>query len=636
MSFPFDSDLPRRAPGKGYAWEAPPVVEASEGIARGWDALMTKDDGRVIEAGQARFDFSGEGLVSAVHVAGEPLLRAPIELSLEAGGRRHSLNDIEPVSDATTDAFVEFVSRSSVEGLDVRLSLRLEYDGFLLISLVLEPGPEGSAVDRLSLELPLAAAAGRVLNRHVSYDDLTQRPDRASVLSNVEIVDGVSRHGFSPVVSVESDEYGIEWMTETDAYHRLENSDEAIVATVNQVGGVDLRIDFVDRPVPFSEPIAYQFSLFPVPSRPSSDRRPDRLIASAPSAEAFARRYGRYRELSPLYFAHWARLPFEHVGLPVLSSRERDVEHIEKELSALRDVGAGYMPYGSLHLMDSTVDELSDYRDTWAASSTREGFWRGLDDDKVGVQPVSHDDPSLADFMIAQHLVALDQELVAGLYHDVAGMNRLDATLARARRQNALLSEATLYMPFFGLRSYVQRYRTAIKKRSPDTAIVFHTGSMLPKSIATYADTVVFGESFHFAFAEMGGKRPGPDYAPDYFALPSALFAGPLSQKNGFDYMLIPQLVRGRGGVRPEADVLDAQTRQMLAFAFLHDYPVWGTKLSGREHAKYLRVLDRFGRSGGNHFFARQHLAAGRVRRRGRPGSGRSRRRARRTGDAVQ
>ena len=557
--------------------------------------LRFRAEERSASVALADYSFASGGLVDALVVDGEPLLSAPAVLALEANGARFvpEGETLETVS--VDDHALVLGTRTRLDGLAVDLRLNLESDGFLLVTLVIAPLDKAiGRIDSLVLTLPLAKGAGRVLNRYATYDRLKERFDRATVFTNVETVDSPVRHAFSPVVSLESEQYGIEWMAETDAHHSLADEGDALVAAPSERGGIDLKFTFVNESMTFEDPIAYQFSLFPIPGRPGSQRRADDIIVSSIDAGTFVKRYGKYEHLRPIYFAHWSRVPFSRIGQPLLSARREDRVVVERTRAALEDAGRGYMPYGSMHLMDARTEELRRYVHDWAAAPERDGAWADRAGRPVGMRGVAFDDATLGEFMIGTHMEALDDPLVVALYQDVAGMDRLGITRQRAVREKGLPEEA-LYFPFFGLRQYVAAYRARIKARRADVRIVFHTSSIVPKAIATHADAVVVGETFHFLFRAEEDSGPTTGYKPDYFAVPRVLLDGPLRQKNGFEYVLLPQLVRTRNRIRPPAEILSRQTRSLLAFAFLNDYSVWGTKLSGLEYRTYLDALERFG-----------------------------------------
>ena len=216
------------------------------------------------------------------------------------------------------------------------------------------------------------------------------------------------------------------------------------------------------------------------------------------------------------------------------------------------------------------------------------------------MQPVSFEHKSLADFMLHRHTRAIKEQDLRAMYFDIAGMTSLSTTMERALTQEQLES-GSVYYPFFGLREFAKRYWKVVKDITPDFEIFWHTGAVLPKSITTYTDFMIFGESFHYMFSGETTNSEFDKYNPDYFALNESLFRGPLSQKNGFSYMIIPQLSR-KDKPKFTKDILANKTRSLLAFALLNRYPVWDTKLASKVYTNLLRQMDKFGGLKNAHF----------------------------------
>lgn len=541
---------------------------------------------------RSRFEFSPDSLIESLTIDGQQALRSPIILTLSIDEDSYSLpGDFELVANSEDSDRINIQSIEERPGYTLNTELGLDDDGFLLVTINIEPTNDGDfTIKELLLTMSLTDLLGSNLSRYLPYDFESQRFDSSSIdeLSVQLAVGQTIEYPFSHVMAVESDSHGIEWMTETDSWHSI-HDETASIHAARSANGVDLEIRLVDKPITSNKSVFYEFSLFPIPARYQTNSQNKTVIGTASTVGNFLTNYGSYTNFDPVYFANWSRLPFQIPGLPNIAISERD--KVNAELQLLEDAGIGYMPYTAMHLLSSDVVELNSYYQFWAADESRASNWLSESSQSGRIQPVAFDHSSLASFFIAKHVQAVQENQVSIMYHDVATANRVEFTRQKAILERNLESTAS-FTPLFGQRQYVIEYKDAMLTHSPKTRIAFHTGSYLPKSISTYADFVIFGESFHNSFKALAEDVPSSEYVPDYFSLPEALTKGLYSQKNGFRYILIPQLKRAADGILPDENTLDAQTRELISFAFIHDFGIWGTKLSSSVFHEHLDVID--------------------------------------------
>lgn len=567
------------------------ATETLKSIDYDWPAIQHDMVAGTVQAAKSIFSFSRDSLVDKLSINGIDITRAPIVLEAKIDGTSISLpaNDLLKINESASH--IRLNTSTDFPTATVETDLHIADDGFLLVTLNVAP-KEGQVIElqNLSIEIPFVDLPNYHLTEHASYNFDEQRFDKESLFESItKIENDPIDLSFSPVVSIESSEIGIEWMTETNAWHSLKDPAKAVSISRNE-NGLDVSVNLVTEQINISKPLSYQFSLFPIPSRDPSRDRNSIFFASSTSAEQFSRIYSGFKDIKPVYFANWSRMPFEHSGLPKLSEEPEYKESVELELDALRSNGLGYMPYTNMHFIASDVPELRDNLRKWRSDDPLRSNWTSLSGDALEIQPIAFTDNDLTEFMLNKHLQAAEQTEIDVFYHDVAAMNRLKYTQQRAVA-TLNIPEGAFYAPFFGQRDYVRRYRSAIKNSSPLTEIAFHTGASLPKSIATYSDYMIFGEPFHQLFKENANGTEA-DYVPDYFTIPLDFLEGPNRQKNGFTYVLIPQLIRPSDGISPDQATLDRQTRALLTFAAYFSYPVWGTKLSTSEYLSYQKIQD--------------------------------------------
>ncbi|MBI4474208.1 MAG: hypothetical protein HY646_16170, partial [Acidobacteria bacterium] len=109
-----------------------------------------------------RYRFGGNGLPIAITADGVELLDAPVELVAESDGQPlRFIGGRRRIESTATRAIVRTTARA-VDRKDVRLetTTTVEFDGFAWTELTLR-GPQGFAVDKLWLEVPLRADVAR-------------------------------------------------------------------------------------------------------------------------------------------------------------------------------------------------------------------------------------------------------------------------------------------------------------------------------------------------------------------------------------------------------------------------------------------------------------------------------------------
>lgn len=569
----------------GYDWE-----NLEEGVDSTvpppWSDISVSDNNSIVEFGGGEIHFEDSLLPEKILVNDKNILSNPIQITLKTGDAVHLVGNENLVHKPTSASKFSASSVQEFGSLSVETTLEFQYDGFMLYTLEFL-SDTNTTIDGLELDMKLDLEERGVYSRYIEYDYVKQKFNRGSLRKAISDIDREINSEFTPMVSLENSDYGLEWIAETNSSYSLKQDNDAIFVS-RAADGVYFKLTMVNQPLVVGEGRKFQFALFPFPSRESSGS--NTLLVSRKDANSFRQAFGKYCCVNPVYFGNQRRISFETVGLPKLSNK--DSKSLD-ELSLIDSIGKSYAPYTALHMLSTSVEELKDYVNLWESSESRTGGWGGKNSGIPSMQPVSFEHKSLADFMLLRHTEAIREQGLRAMYFDIAGMTSLSKTMERTLTASQLES-GFVYYPFFGLREFAKRYWKIVKSIAPDFEIFWHTGAILPKSITTYTDFMIFGESFHYMFSDETTNAEFDKYNPDYFALEESMFRGPLSQKNGFSYMLIPQLKRGD---KPEftKKALRNKTRSLLAFSLLHKYPVWDTKLSSKEYISLLRHIDKFG-----------------------------------------
>ena len=574
----------------GYPWENSNVGVDLK-VPSPWGPIETNVFENSYSAGASVFQFDNQVLPTKIKLKDKDILAKPITLTIKSDGQKFQIGRKATIGNITEENIV-LNAVDSVVGMNVRSTVELQYDGFLLVTVELEAS-ESVEIDLLQLNVGLSIDGDVVYSRYIDYDYVKQKFDRGTLSQSVKKIDSQINDKFTPHFTIENSEYGIEWLAETNSSYSLTNEADAVSVTKDDAG-VNLNVTMVNKKKAVNRKIAYQFALFVIPSREGT--LDEKFYVSRENGRSFNKDFSKACCIEPVYFGTRRRIPFEIDGLPNIAKSEEGRSFVENELPQISSVGGGYAPYTAMHLVSTQNEALAQYKKLWEASSIRRKR-KSLVPDKL---PVSYEHKSIADFVIHNHSDAIVSQDLKSIYHDVAGMTSLKKTMKRILSKKQI-RDGVAYYPFFGFREFAKRYWKVVKSLNPDMEIVWHTGAILPKSISTYTDKIVFGESFHFMFSSLTTNEEFPEYNPDYFALNKILFEGPLKQKNGFSYMILPQIIR-KENRKFSTDILRDKTRSLLAFSLLNRYPVWGTRLLFSEYRKLLKYIDRFGGVGSADF----------------------------------
>ncbi|MBT4816530.1 MAG: LamG domain-containing protein, partial [Lentisphaerae bacterium] len=245
-----------------------------------WTPLQAREDG--IAMWGREYEFAEGPLPSRIVSQGRELLRAPVAMAGRVAGKPSTLQAER--SSRTSEGEAEIVRewQGMFGELTGRITQRVEFDGFMLLSLELTPTAP-TVVEELHIRIPFASVS---LFHHAN-----------GTWSNLSDAGGIGGAvgwqkalPFVPYVWVGDASGGLAWFCESDWNWHPRGAAHAI--DLSRTGdGVDLTIRLIDEPTVLSEPLRLEFGFMATPVKPLvsgwRDWRP--MFVSALNIPAFAR-----------------------------------------------------------------------------------------------------------------------------------------------------------------------------------------------------------------------------------------------------------------------------------------------------------------------------------------------------------
>ena len=622
-----------RYPEKGFDWENNNLGISDE-VPAPWTPV-SYDKGRLACWGR-EYVFTDGLLFDQVFSQGRPLLAANPRLELMVDGK--TLSDRTATSTVTERAENHVRLLRTVEYADVslRADILFEFDGFIRFDITLIPRKE-VRIDRLIVRVPIRPDIATYYNRFLEYDYDEKKTDRYAVLSSFGPIT-TSAFKFRPTVWMGNEELGMEWITETNIdWHVADDTASMRFRETGEMTEFQARI--IDAPVTaVPRPLQYSFAFLATPTKPMPKAWRSLLMceyrAAGESAPIHARVpqffvnnpdfdvYGR-----ELFLDHRAALRYAGLPLPYPAGPKRERNRMIR--AEMERFGIGYVPYGGETVVLKTHPAARAYADRWRMTDKLQGCWNwgrhaGLwspegpgKREKAGLL-VDFNVKSVKDFLVGAQVEGIRQTDTDGVYFDLSTLKANGVQKLYANSGKSL--ERKQYFPVYGHRDFGKRVWMATKSVKPSFLITRHT----PQTAAyhgTFTDVVLNGEVFNTIFRKRGAEvtagkygsawRDQAKYNPDYFQLPSHLFAAGFSQALGHINMLLPQVIKRNNAFLREHPELSVEwTRRMLARTLVHDLPVWHKRADSETLLGILKVKHEFGIHKGNVRHLPMHRAA--------------------------
>lgn len=469
----------------------------------------------------------------------------------------------------TADDRVRWRTTAAGRGCRVEAEVTVEYDGLWLVSLTVTPERE-ARLERLVVELPWRKSVAQFYSRYVRYDYDRQSVDPADFFAAFGRLDRPVRFPFNPTVWVGNHDVGAEWICETDEGWSPRRAPQAVTLEPG-AGDVRMRVNIVTEPVTLRQPYRLTFGLLPTPVKPlPDDWRRVRLSGARGGGFPFDPRQDR------VYSMNHPAFTIKYRGLPELVPA--------RPAAQVRDPsGVRYMPYGTLYGMPSRLprDEWRDYAPFWEtgnplAQVRNPNFAEalGLPKGSVSIIHVSTAPKSFRDFLVWEHVQALERWGVDGLYWDFGSPHH--ASRNREHPGGAWVAQGGQFFPLLAQRDLMKRAWVALKSRRPDFLLMLHQ-VQTPVVVSGFADVILTGEALNRVFKapHWTVERARTDltaYVPDYSQVPDVMWEAQYSQRRGFISMLLSQVVKWNDDLMAaHPEVCAERTRTLLARTLVHD-----------------------------------------------------------------
>ena len=203
------------------------------------------------------YQFAESVLPRQIVNQGVELFQAAPRLIIRAGNGETDLATLRRDDQVTSfPDQVELVSAAETDGVSVRCKGTLEFDGCYRFDLDLKPNG-ARTIDRLVLELPLAASVGRF--------QLVSNGASASVSE----LKGTSSTAFVPYIWLGNDDMGLAFFAESQQYWTPQ--DNQMIEVVPSAESTLLRVNFIRSPRALDGPLHFTFGLMASPVRPLPD-----------------------------------------------------------------------------------------------------------------------------------------------------------------------------------------------------------------------------------------------------------------------------------------------------------------------------------------------------------------------------
>jgi len=231
--------------------------------------LAVDADGKTVQCILRRHTMSGAGLWEQAASQQVPLLAAPMQIRVAAGGATHTASG--PGVSITKQADTQVVGGAAWTAGPVRGRTRFDYDydGFMKVTLDVEPTPE--RVEAIDLVVPMRAREAWLM--HAVTDLLRSHyagkiPEgRGRVWDSAKVPRHQLPAPFLPYVWIGGTERGIAWIAENDRDWIVDDK-AATHEIVREGEAVSLVVHFVTRPAPIARRRTITFALMATPAKP--------------------------------------------------------------------------------------------------------------------------------------------------------------------------------------------------------------------------------------------------------------------------------------------------------------------------------------------------------------------------------
>ena len=512
-------------------------VEVSNGATRCW--------GR-------EYRFGDGPLPHQIVSQGIELLRSPVSMSGVIDGKEVRLRPDAMTWKQASDTAASFNAEGRIGSVAVRSNGTLEFDGFLWLSIVLDPATP-TRVSKLVLDIPFRKDRASLRNLgHYRLKRTDAAPREGTYFKNL---------AERPIFWLGNEDIGVQWFAENLKNWQVKDFERTLEVRAEQ-DRIVARLNIIDVAAQLDGPRGIAFGLQATPVRPKPRRwRRWRLRPWRSPRLAY--------NLQP-WFTRWTTLfnypKPSHVAPGKLAG-----------LRAWPKSGAQTLAYLSLTCATPHSPEFRYYGERWRKTpESRVLVTTALD---LQTRRWAHcticpNEPSYRDFYLWLLRPAVHElGLKGGLYFDQA-VPRMCESDAHGCLWHDQKGRPHRTLNILGTRELAKRIYVVMKSYSPDALIAHHMSGEVTMPVNAFSDLMVDGENLTGAVGQAGNY---------YRALPLDTFrAEYVPRQWGPIPVLLPQHARAAGifKTRDEAYWYTSPEAKkpidyLIGLILIHDAVVW-------------------------------------------------------------
>jgi len=509
-----------------------------------------------------RYLFYGP-LPASIVSRGEEILSRPVEVEAltERGKVRWKSRGVKVLK--ASDALVVLRGEaSSDEGLGLRATVRVEFDGMMWFNLTILPASgEGVELSRLTFVVPFLPERAKYFHRHGWW----RKGEKVSgALPQGEGT--VLEYDFIPFIWLGDEDRGLFWFCESDEGWVVGEEEPAIEVT-RKGGEVLLRVHLVrseGRPLFVKGPLSFALGLQASPVKPLPKRWRRWRLTPGPGANV------RILWTNPKMMKHF--------GYP----EAKDPAEFLTYVKGMHARGLKVVPYSLLLPLSEASKEFKYFGRWWMKTPLRAD--RGSSDIRAfgegGIVCVCPAWEDYADFIVYKTKLFVESLELDGLYHDWSTVFPCNNELHGYGYVKG--GERRAVYPVLATRDLYRRIYAMLKSQPRETFMMAHMSGRIWLPMLSFTDAWLNGEQFR----PLLWSHPDWDYT-DVLTLDQfrAEFMG---RQWGAMPFFLPELA-------PEAWKEVKPTRQLLSLTLIHDVPVWAVRCNSKVVVEARRVLDDFG-----------------------------------------
>lgn len=442
-----------------------------------------------VEVWQRRIELGDNGLPRSIIARGTELLAGPIRLDLGA---------IEPswklrrVSADERDAVFE--AEGQAGGLRLKLRTAIHYDGTARFDLQLDPGERAATLDRLVLEVPVAAEWARLATHHATWTD----PQRAQTTFFAgSVAEWFEKYAegampFTCACYLGAEDRGLQWFAESDRGWANQD-EEKVVSLVREQDATVLRIAMVDEPVELRETWATTFGLTVTPVKDTSlGRSILRAAEGRPwkkqvSPEERAKFYEAYRDAGINEVSSYM-CDDNHFGCPRMYNPENE-RLVRDYVRLVHENGFCIRPYSGWGA-NANIPDFATFGQEMLAEPIKNIGW--------GCFLHSHAGP-FADWWLDGVKYTIEQSGFDGIYMDSTCMPRLLQNELDGFAWTDAEGHPRGTYPIWAVRDFIERLYVYTHVEAPKPATVRNHYNVEVYCIGAFCDQRVTGEAHYHA-----------------------------------------------------------------------------------------------------------------------------------------